>query len=203
MKKLLVMLFLLMIPICAKAEDIDEMGLQIFNGYSYAHANFMGAGQKKADFNGWELSGNLLASKWFGFEFDFTGHYHSGNVSLPALAGACPPVCLPNIAVDTTEHEYLFGPRFHYSKKRVSPFAHILFGASHVTSHATLPISVLLLPINLSTSQTGFAMATGGGVEVRLTKNFSWRTQADYLRTDLFGEGQNSTRVSTGIAIRF
>jgi hypothetical protein len=98
----------------------------------------------------------------------------------------CPPICIPAISVDSTEHEYLFGPRIHYPKKRVSPFAHILFGASHVTSHATLPPPFPTFPINFSTSQTGFAMVTGGGVDVKISTHVIWRNQMDYFLTNLF-----------------
>ena len=203
MKKLLAIIFLLALPICAKAQDEGDLFLEISGGYSYAHANFTGAGQKKSGYNGWETSFTMNPAEWFNFEFDFAGRYNSSTVQLPAQVGTCPPVCLPAISVDNAEHEYLFGPRFRYPKKKVSPFTHVLFGASHVTTHATLPLTFPIFPISLSTSQTGFAMVAGGGVDVRLRKHVFWRNQVDYFLTNLFDQVENNVRISTGFAIRF
>jgi len=203
MKKLLTLIFLFTVAVCAKAQNEDDLSLDIFGGYSYVHANFKGAGQKKSSYNGWETSLTMDPATWLNFEFDFSGRYNSSTIQLPVQVGACPPVCLPVISVDSAEHEYLFGPRFRYPKKRVSPFTHILFGAAHVTSHATLPLSFPTFPVTLSTSQTGFAMVAGGGVDVRINKNVTWRNQMDYFLTNLFNQIENNARFSTGFAVRF
>ncbi len=202
MKKLLILIFLFIVPICVKAQTDNDVLLEVSGGYSYVHANFTGAGQKKSSYNGWETALTMDPGEWFNFEFDFAGRYNSSSIQLPVPVGTCPPVCLPAISVDSTEHEYLFGPRIHYPKKRISPFAHILFGASHVTSHATLPLTFPIFPINFSTSQTGFAMVTGGGVEVKISKHVIWRNQMDYFLTNLFHHVENNARFSTGFAIR-
>lgn len=82
---------------------------------------------------------------------------------------------------------YLFGPRFSYrSNSPVTPFAHVLFGGAHVTN-----------------SGNGFAMAVGGGLDLRADSHWSWRiVQAEYLLTKLndgLNNQQNNARISTGI----
>lgn len=203
MKRLLTLIWLLVVPIFAKAQTDDDLFLEFSGGYSYAHANFTGAGQKKMGYNGWQMALTMNPAERFNFEFDFAGRYNSSTVQLPVQLGACPPVCLPGISVDNNEHEYLFGPRFRYPKKRISPLTHVLFGASHVTRHATLPFTFPIFPVNLSTSQTGFAMVVGGGLDVRLSKNVFWRNQMDYFLTNLFDRVENNVRFSTGFAVRF
>jgi len=82
---------------------------------------------------------------------------------------------------------YLFGPRLSYrSKSPVTPFAHALFGGAHATN-----------------SGNSFAMAVGGGLDLRADSHWSWRmVQAEYLLTT-FNDGinshQNNARISTGI----
>ena len=197
---LLILLFI--VPICANAQNEDDFFLDISGGYSYVHANFTGAGQKKSSYNGWKTSLIADPGEWFNFEFDFAGRYNSSTIQLPVQVETCPPVCLPAISVDSTEHEYLFGPRIRFPKKRASPFTHILFGASHVTSHATLPLIFPTFPINLGTSRTGFAMVAGGGVDVKISKHIIWRNQVDYFLTNLFNQVENNARFSTGFAVR-
>ena len=50
----------------------------------------------------------------------------------------------------------------------------------------------------------GFAMALGGGVDVKLNDRFAIRAiQADYLRSDVFGGTTNGMRLSFGLVFRF
>jgi hypothetical protein len=58
--------------------------------------------------------------------------------------------------------------------------------------------------------QHAFAIATGGGVDLVLTKNIAWRfAQLDYLMTTHSGPAlgasgrQNSFRAATGLVLRF
>jgi opacity protein-like surface antigen len=177
--------------------------VEIFGGYTYANADFTGAGLKNTSFNGWDaaFTGNL--NRWLGVVADFGGHYGSSNISVPVPVGTCPPVCLPAISVDSTAHEFLSGPRVSYRTEKITPFAHILLGAEHVTASAAVALPAPAPSINISASQTGFAVAFGGGLDLNLTKRIAWRNQADYLQTRLFHGTQNNVRFSTGIALRF
>ena len=138
-------------------------GVEAFGGYSYMHVD------ANPDFstNGWEFSGNFKPVPWIGVVADFDGHYGSGN----------------------SIHNFLFGPQVSWPA-RVSPFAHVLIGGSHVDSGPF--------------SDTSFAFALGGGIDAQLIPHVSWRVfQGDYLHTHLFGFGQDNARISTGLVIHF
>jgi len=85
---------------------------------------------------------------------------------------------------------------------RFTPFAHALFGL--VNSHSEFSTSGTL---NLSdqSSDTGFTMAFGGGLDVRASKRISIRAMMDYNPTFLKGsdinsrERQDHARLSLGI----
>jgi opacity protein-like surface antigen len=176
--------------------------VEIFSGFSYARANFAGAGQRN-NFYGWEVSLTTNVNRWLGVEYDFAGHSSSANAQLPTLTGACPPFCVTSFSVNTTTHEFLVGPRFSFRGSRTTPFAHILLGAARDTASTSLPLPISGPQINVSASQTGFAAALGGGLDLRITRNLAWHNQADYLVTRLFNHAQNNVRASTGIAFRF
>ena len=73
---------------------------------------------------------------------------------------------------------YLFGPRLNLRRfDYFVPFAEFLLGGSHGGSS-----------LIGSGSQNSFATATGGGVDMVLSKNFAWRfAQLDYLMTTFSG----------------
>ena len=201
--RMLTRLILCVIAISAIAKAQQTPTVEIFSGFSYAHANFTGAGQKNGSFDGWNASVTFDANRWLGVEADFAGHYGSNKLQLPLPPGTCPPICLPSVSVDSKAHEFLFGPRFSYRTAKITPFTHLLFGAARVTESVTLPIPIPTPPLNISTSQTGFAMAVGGGFDLPIAKNLAWHNQADYLVTRLFNQTENNVRVSTGIVFRF
>lgn len=90
---------------------------------------------------------------------------------------------------DFHQHAYLFGPQLSYRKLPfVTPFVHSLFGGARVN-------------IGL---QNAFAMALGGGVDVKVGLHTAVRAvQADYLMTRFGGSTQNNARLSFGLVFRF
>ena len=87
------------------------------------------------------------------------------------------------------EQNFLFGPHVSARLGRVTPFGHLLFGGAHLSG--------------INTSETSFAQAIGGGVDLQLAEPIAWRTQLDYLRTNFFSTGQGNVRFSTGIVFSF
>jgi len=95
---------------------------------------------------------------------------------------------------------YLFGPRLSWRHfDHFVPFAEVLFGAARGSQQVTG-----------DQSQTAFALAVGGGVDVILTKYLAWRFfQADYLLTNFSGSllspdgRQNNFRIGTGVVLRW
>src|SRR5262249_27495663 len=85
----------------------------VFVGYSYNRADLNGG--EHANLNGWDgsLEGKVLP--WVGIVADLSGHYGSPH------------------GVSTKEYNFLFGPRVSVSVGKIRPFAHFLFGASHIS----------------------------------------------------------------------
>jgi outer membrane protein OmpA-like peptidoglycan-associated protein len=95
---------------------------------------------------------------------------------------------------------FLFGPRLNLRRfDHFVPFGEFLFGGANSGPELTG-----------DKSQTTFALAAGGGVDVVITKNIAWRfAQIDYLMTNFSGPAvapssrQNNLRLGTGIVFRF
>jgi hypothetical protein len=84
---------------------------------------------------------------------------------------------------------YLFGPEVSF-RARVSPFGHVLIGAAHFGA-------------GNPGSDTSFATAIGGGIDLRVAHGLYWRAiQGDYLPTRFNGGTQNNARISTGLVVR-
>lgn len=108
------------------------------------------------------------------------GGVHNGNVN--------------NYQFDTTAFQYLFGPRFSWGRhKTFDPYIHTLFGGQNTsTSIASSSILVVNPPIytgttppaRYSASTNNFAMAIGGGLDIKLSKLVTLRPmQIDYYLT--------------------
>jgi hypothetical protein len=131
--------------------------------------------------HGWEISGAFKPIPWLGAVADFSEHYGSTHGSSLHL------------------NTYLFGPQVSFPA-RVSPFAHVLFGAAHES--LSNPGVALGIP-NLGTS-TAFATAIGAGIDVKPFHFISIRLfQFDYLLTRFGSRTQNQPRASAGVVLHF
>ena len=128
----------------------------------------------------------LIARGWLGIVGEFGG-YHVGKVG--------------STNVGSNLYTYMGGPQLYLrSFKRVTPFAHVLFGGVHSTGNA----------LGITGSRNAFAMAPGGGLDIRLRRHLSLRAgPVEYLLTN-FKETtagnrlvQNNLRVSSGLRWRF
>jgi opacity protein-like surface antigen len=163
----------------------------VFVGYSYVSADLVSSG--RTNLNGWNGSVEGKVLPFIGVVADFSGHY--GTVPL-----AVNPKCTAIIGAECSSlngsasiHSFLFGPRVSVSVGKVRPFAHALIGAAHISESASL----------LSSSDTSFAYALGGGLDYHLIPLISWRVQGDLLQTLFFSNTQNNVRISTGIVVHF
>jgi len=160
----------------------------IFVGYSYLNTDFTSGG--RTSLNGWDASVEKKVFPFLAIVGDFSGQYGSLNrFTCPIPAGNLPGSCTNTNNVN--EHNFLFGPRAYVAVGRGRLFANALFGASHVGGSG------------LSTSDSSFGEAIGGGLDYRVVSRLSWRIQVDFLQTRFFHATQNNVRVSTGFAIRF
>ena len=189
----------LLFSVSAMAQDAPKT--EVFGGYSYFHSDGGGS------LHGWNGSVNVRLNKWLGVVADVSGHYGSESINVStAIIG------VPNFSVeasaDSNVHTVLVGPQVSYRKdKRLTPFGHALFGLARVheegSATTTLPV-VGTTTFNFSDSDTGFAMALGGGLDVKISRSVALRLiQADYLMTRLNGDTQNNARISVGFVFRF
>lgn len=120
--------------------------------------------------NGWEVTGVFKPSRWLGIAADLSGHYDT------------------SIRHNFT---YLFGPQISLPVGRISPFAHVLLGATNQSRFG-------------SDNGNAFASAIGGGIDVKVSHFVSFRlVQVDYYMIRFIGQTQNGIRVSTGIVVHF
>jgi len=172
-RTMMVVVGVLIVALTAAAQEMPRV--EIFGGYSYL--NVPASGQEKGfGLNGWNAQGSVNINNWLGVTADFGGTYGSP------------------FSVSLHNYSYMFGPTLSYRATRIVPFAHALFGGSHLSSSIG----------GLSASENVFAMAVGGGVDVPLVRHFGVRlAQVDWMRTQYFNTTQNNLRVSTGAMLRF
>lgn len=174
MRRIICMVSLMfLLSFTTSAQDTPKA--ELFGGYSYA-----GEGSNGFDAS---IAGNV--SSWFGLVADVSGQYTRLEED--------------GIRERIKTNSYLFGPRFSLRRnKRVTPFAHALFGVSHVKSEA------VELGQAFTFSDTSFGMALGGGLDVTVSDHLAIRViQADYLRTRFFNQTQNEGRIAVGVVLRF
>ena len=87
-------------------------------------------------------------------------------------------------------YTYTFGPVLTARLPAVQPFVHALFGGMTVTN---------------GSSDSGFAMLIGGGLDIGLRKGIGFRlVQADWMSLRFHGDTNNKNcRISTGIVVKF
>jgi len=184
----------------------------LFFGYSFLRYN---SAQTIPAFT---ANGGLGTFAWnfsdhIGVEAELGG-YHNGNIH--------------DYQLDTTTFSYLFGPRISYGRsKRIDPYIHALFGGQNLsTSISSKSILVVNPPIytgstppaRYSVATNAFAMAVGGGLDIKLSKVLTLRpAQIDYYLTRFeapdftlppgttspTARNQNNFRYAAGIAFNF
>ena len=204
----------------AGATDIPKY--EAFLGFTYVRANQFnqntGLGQA---IGGFDMTGG---SAQFIYNFN---KYFSGVADVGAVTKQNVGV----INADDTTTFYLFGPRVSYrNKSRFTPYVEGFVWRSDSGSQQAaergdgpnIPVFPVVTPQDLfpgadtnitaqvSATQTGFAMAVGGGLDWKLSKRFSFRpVSVDYVLTrfpsPLTGtdQNQNSIRASAGIIFTF
>ena len=136
----------------------------------------------KADFMGYTQSSSLTTKL---HELGYTGNVN-GNV-----------------------FTYMFGPQIKKHTGVFQPFGEVLVGAAHSNLYATL-YDASNGTTNASSDNNAFAFATGGGIDLKLTRHISARpVQVDYLLTRFGVNGtsytgsQNNFRYFAGIDFTF
>jgi hypothetical protein len=188
------------------AAQSDYKKFEFFGGYSHNRID-TGAGDDDAElqdiineregFHGFETSvtGNL--SRYLGVKFDFSGHFKSRSV----------PV---GIDIDSRVFNYLGGIQIkdNATEGTFKPFAHALVGAANARNRVNFSNDFCIAifpnpcPGDFTDSETGFAGAFGGGIDIRLNNRVDIRAvQIDYNPTRLFDSTQHNFRIGVGIVI--
>ena len=128
--------------------------------------------------NGWNFQVTENLNHWFGGTFDASGFYKT----VTRLGS-------PN---QQQMHSLMYGPKFSWRTSHVVPFAHLLGGV--VLSN------VEVTPVGPHKSDTSFALAAGGGVDLNLGSHVSARLlQVDYFHANGQGSTQNNYRAAAGV----
>jgi len=149
------------------------------------------------NFNNYGATGSFTynANKWLGLTAEVGGYHFKRDVYQFDTSGN-----YVKQGISGSWQSYLFGPRVNFRHfDHFVPFVEVLFGAAHAGSQMTG-----------DASQSSFALAAGGGVDVILWKNLAWRfVEADYLMTNFTGSllspdgRQNNFRIGTGAVLRW
>ena len=177
------------------AQDIPKA--EMFLGYNYIRVN---SATSVPSYNSHGGSGQLAINlhRYFSLVADLGG-YNNNNVG-----GA---------AIDNTLFSYLFGPRVSMrNQSRVTPYVNALFGGAYLTASTAVSPTPASSTANARQylSQNAFAMAIGGGLDIRVSKYVSLRPAGlDYFMmrlqnpASLQDNNQHHFRYSAGINFTF
>ena len=183
--------------------------VEIFAGFS-AIGDANAGNQDGPDFDsnqGFQASLIRNVNKYVGIKGDFSFHFDTdrgqGLFTQPCATPPCPSIT-QTVTVKSRLYNFLAGPEIKArNRTRLTPFAHALFGAAH--GNISVKTSGAGVSLSDSASDTGFAMAFGGGLDIRATRRVSFRAMMDYNPT-FIGETDagrrnrlDNVRISLGI----
>ncbi|HSE31591.1 MAG TPA: outer membrane beta-barrel protein [Pyrinomonadaceae bacterium] len=192
----------------AAAQD-DYKRWEIFGGYSHNRVD-TGIGDddpelgdfidEREGFHGFNASvtGNL--TRYFGLKFDVSGHYKSRTIPFGTAANG--------VSINSRLYNFLGGVQIkdNSTESTFKPFAHALVGAANGRNRVNFSNDVCVLiapspcPVDFTDSETGFAGAFGGGIDIRASNRIDIRViQVDYNPTRLFDSTQHNFRIGVGI----
>ncbi len=158
---------------------------EIGGGYSYVNVH---PGEPFNSFDSHGATGSFTFNpyRYLGLTAELGGYNFKRNISGNQVEGSFT--------------SFLFGPRLNLRRfDHFVPFTEFLFGGARSGVEMTG-----------GNTQTAFAMASGGGVDIVLNKWLAWRfAQIDYLMTNFNGSGvgssgrQNNFRAGSGVVFRF
>jgi hypothetical protein len=184
---------LLFLPTTAHAQSgasgYNNPGFEFYGGYSYVFVPYDSTSQTpiSGGMNGWDSSLRVplpFAPQWLGAKGDVSGSYRSDG------------------SLDLNPHAYFFllGPQITAHMGNSTLWVHGLAGSAHL-NNAALPSL---------TSNSTFALALGGGVDIGLAHRLAWRFSLDYYNTHFCSSdsavqqiANSNGRVSSGPVFRF
>jgi hypothetical protein len=190
----------------AFAQEYSKLEIPV--DYSYARGN--GANIAPFSLNGGGGGIVYNFNRFFGIKGDLQGYGSTTRVfsNLVVVNPLISNTVIPQISVNGNLFTYMGGPQLRLPTHTFKPFAEFLFGGAHTNTYTNL---VKATGSTVGPNNNAFAMAIGGGFDIRVSKTISIRPfQMDYLLTR-FGtslipggnHNQNNFRYMAGINFTF
>jgi hypothetical protein len=208
-KTILIATLILACASVAAAQSDDYKKWDFFGGFSHNRID-TGVGDEDAElddlideregFNGFNASVARNVSRRVGFKFDVSGHYKRRTFPIFSIQNA--------IEINSSVYNFLGGVQLkeNSSEATFKPFAHLLVGVAHARNRVSISqagcVAVVPSPCPspFTDSDTGFAGAVGGGIDIRAGNRLDIRViQIDYNPTRLFDNTQHNFRIGVGL----
>jgi hypothetical protein len=188
---------LLLVPTPLQAQSASDAPPrnEFFVGYSFnsADVDSFTVAPERTGQHGLNLAYTRYVSEHVGITLDASAHLKRDNFTLNNL----------NFERKRDQYHFLGGVQFksRRAESRVAPFAHVLAGGALFRGFAS---SMTQAGNTFFIDDAGsFALAVGGGLDVRAGKHFDIRViQADYLPTFFGSTRQDNLRLSFGVVFR-
>jgi len=197
MKTLIALIILVLVTASASAQSDEYKKWEFFGGYSALYFDNLAGDTSNVVVNdvlggrqtlrGFELSATRNFRKYFGAKFDYSLHLREDNFSRPAGSGN----------FDTKVQNILGGVQMKNNTEdgpRLKPFGHALFGvAVQKVDVDSNQLPALFGISDFHVNETSFAMAFGGGVDIKLNHRFDIRAvQIDW---NIINRGDQQTGI--------
>jgi len=197
MKLLLIVATLVLVSTTTALAQNDYKKYEFFGGYSALFVDNLAGdtGSPAVDdvlgdrqtLRGFELAAGYNFHKYIGAKFDYSVHFREDNFNRPLGSGT----------IDTTLQNILGGIQVKNNMEdgpTFKPFGHALFGIAVQKLDVDSPQLPLVLGISdFHTNETSFAMAFGGGIDIKLNHRFDVRVvQIDW---NIINRGDQQTGI--------
>jgi opacity protein-like surface antigen len=197
MKRLVTLATLILISTTTALAQDDYKKYEFFAGYSALFVDNLAGDTSNAAVNdvlgekqtlrGFNVAAGWNFHKYVGAKFDYSLHLREDNFSRPLASGT----------VDTTLQNILGGIQVKNNAEdgpRFKPFGHALFGVAVQKVDVDSPNLPALFGISdFHTNETSFAMAFGGGLDIKLNNTFDLRVvQIDW---NIINRGDQQTGI--------
>jgi hypothetical protein len=165
------------------------------NDHSFQFADIGPVGHLDFDEKGRGFEAAMIGnvSRYLGIMGGFSAHFSSNEFAVPFTSFSSTTTQAGTI--NPRLFTFLVGPEIKArNHTRLTPFVHALFGVAHST--ATFQTTGPVINFSRTDAETGFAMAFGGGGDIRITRRFSIRGMITYQQAFLGSNDLPSQRVN-------
>jgi len=216
MNKIIIALIITAITgVVAVAQNDYKKG-EFYVGYSNGQVETGGAGPAtqantgvgdRSSFHGFGVSGVYNVTRYIGLKGDVSGTYNNTRFSFPVTTGATTQTV--SFDSDRSLYNFLGGVQIKDNSvdRSVKPFAHALAGIARSSNKVSNKVCTTTILINCAQindqTESGFAMAFGGGLDIRVNDRIDFRViQVDYNPITFDENSTNNFRIGIGIVIK-